>query len=82
MTIQAVASLSNRESLCVCEITTKEAEAAMADDPSFDGYGLYLVSVDARNPSSPASVLAKFASEDAAATVAQFFRLHGCLERA
>lgn len=82
MTIQAVARLTNHESLCICEITTKEAESAMADDPAFNGIGLYLVSVDVRNPSAPASVLAKFVSEDAAKTLASFFRLHGHLELA
>ena len=82
MTFQAVATLSNRESLCICEITTKEAELAQADSAIVDGFGLYLVCVDNRNASGPASVLAKFASEDAAVKLAQFFRIHGALQPA
>lgn len=82
MTIQAVASLSNQESLCICEITTKEAETAMNDDPAFDGFGLYLVKVDSRHPQNPASVLAKFASEEAAAVMARFLRFRVGLEPA
>jgi hypothetical protein len=80
MTLQAVAVFSNRESLCIGEITTKEAESAMNDDPAFDGYGLYLVSVKTENPSAPGTILAKFLSEDAARKLAQFFRAHGHLE--
>ena len=82
MTIQAVAALSNQESLCICEITTVEAEVAMAENPAFDGFGLYLVKVDSRNPKQPASVLAKFASEESAAIVARFLRFNGGLEPA
>jgi hypothetical protein len=81
-TIQAVTARSNQESLCICETTTKEAETAMNDDPAFDGYGLYLVKVDTRHPKSPAAVLAKFASEEAAAIMAQFLRFKGGLEPA
>ena len=79
MTFQAVASLSNQTSLCIGEITSKEAAQAMAANPAFDGFGLYLVAVDNRNPSSPGEVLAKFTSEHAAAILARFFRIHGHL---
>lgn len=79
MTFQAVATLSNRESLCICEITDAEAELSMRDDPAFDGRGLYLVAVDNQSPRSPARVLAKFATEDCAQTLAKFFRLQGAL---
>ncbi len=79
MTLQAVATLSNRESLCIGEITSREAELARSDDPSVDGFGLYLVVVDNRAPSAPARVLAKLASEDAAHTLARFFRTTGTL---
>lgn len=80
MTMQVVATLSNNESLCIGEITDREREIASADSPIVDGAGLYLMSVDVRVPRSPATVLAKFASEDAAAKLAQFFRLSGRLE--
>ena len=82
MTMQIVAPLSNHKSLCICEITSAEAEIAMELQPSFDGFGVYLVSVDAREPMKPGIVLAKFLSEDAASTLAQFFRIHGSLEAA
>ena len=82
MTFQAVATLSNEKSLCIGEITAVEAESALADDPAFDGYGLYLLLLDSRNPSAPGRVLAKFASLDAAAELAKFFRIHGQLEAA
>lgn len=82
MTIQAVTALSNQESLCICEITTAEAEAAMAENAAFDGFGLYLVKVDSRHPMKPGSVLAKFASEEAAALMARFLRFNGGLEHA
>jgi hypothetical protein len=71
-----------REPWCICEITTAEAEAAMAENPAFDGFGLYLVKVDSRHPRKPASVLAKFASEKAAAVIARFFRFKAGLEPA
>jgi hypothetical protein len=80
MTLQVVAALTNQLSLCIGEITTKEAEMATADNPAFDGNGLYLVSVDSRNPLLPGAVLAKFASEEAALALARFFRLAGNLE--
>ena len=80
MTLQAVATLSNHKSLCIGEITSREAEIAKGDDPHFDGFGVYLVAVDARNPSGAGTVLAKFISEDAASILAQFFRFHGHLE--
>ena len=73
MTLQAVATLSNKESLCIGEITDGEAELARQDNPAFDGFGLYLLVVDSRHPRSPGKVLAKFASEDAAKSLAQFF---------
>jgi len=82
MTMQVVAPLSNQKALCICEITTKEAELAMEIQPTFDGGGLYLVSVDSREPWKPGSVLAKFVSDDAATVLAQYFRIHGSLERA
>lgn len=82
MTIQAITSLSNSESLCICEITASEAETAMADNPAFDGFGLYLVAVDTGSPRSAGAVLAKFASEEAAARIAKFFRGHAQLEPA
>lgn len=82
MTLQVVATLSNRECLCIGEITAKEAEAARQTDPTIDGYGLYLLAVDADNPRRDASVLAKFCSEEAAYKLAQFFRLRGALEAA
>lgn len=82
MEMQVVTTLSNQKSLCIGQITMAEAESVMVDDPAFDGFGLYLVAVDARTPAAPGSVLAKFASEDAARTLAQFFRLHGTLEPA
>ena len=79
MTLQAIATLSNRESLCIGEITTHEAELAQAENPEFDGFGLYLVAVDNKSPSTPARVLAKFSSEEAAMTLAKFFRSTGSL---
>ncbi len=79
MTFQAIANLSNKTTLCIGEITSKEALTASEGNPGFDGYGLYLVAVDARNPSSAGEVLAKFVSEDAATKLAQFFRVHGHL---
>jgi hypothetical protein len=82
MTIQAVASLSNKKSLCIGPITEREAEMAMESNPLFDGTGLYLLSVDIGEPGAPASVLARFASEDAALMLAQFFRSSGRLELA
>jgi hypothetical protein len=80
MTFQTVATLSNRESLCIGEITEREAELARESDPSYDRFGLYLLSIDTQDPRAPGRVLAKFASEDAAKRLAQFFRLHGALE--
>jgi hypothetical protein len=82
MTMQVVAALSNVESLCIGEITEREADLARGDNPDVDGVGLYLISVDARRPSEPGAVLAKFTSEDAARKLAQFFRLSGRMELA
>ncbi len=82
MTFQVVATLSNKESFCIGEITDQEAEIARQDNPAFDGYGLYLLAVDNQSPRSPGRVLAKFASEDAAKSLAQFFRIRGALEAA
>ncbi len=79
MTFQAVATLSNRQSLCICEITDAEAQIASQDDPSFDGTGLYLVAVDNDAPKSPGRVIAKFSGEDGARLLAGFFRRHGAL---
>jgi hypothetical protein len=64
MTFQVVATLSNRESLCIGEITSREAEMAGQEDPAFDGYGVYLLAVDNQSPRTAARVLAKFASEE------------------
>lgn len=82
MTVQVVASLSNKESLCIGEITGREQEIASVENPMVDGAGLYLMSVDANSPSSPATILAKFTSEDAATKLAQFFRMSGRMEPA
>lgn len=71
--------MSNQTALCIGEITSKEAAAARETNPAFDGFGIYLVAVDARNPSSPGEVLAKFSSSEAAERLAQFFRFHGHL---
>jgi len=79
MTLQAIATLSNRESLCIGEITSHEADLARAENPDFDGFGVYLVAVDNQAPSAPGRVLAKFASEDAACALAKFFRMTGAL---
>ncbi len=79
MTFQAIANLSNQTALCIGEITAKEAAAARDANPAFDGYGLYLVAVDSKNPSSAGQVLAKFTSQEAAEKLAQFFRFHGHL---
>jgi hypothetical protein len=82
MTFQAVANLSNRESFCIGEITDREAELARQVNPAFDSFGIYLIAVDNTDPRAPGKVLAKFASEDAAKSLAKFFRLHGALEAA
>ncbi|HEV7278373.1 MAG TPA: hypothetical protein VGN80_19000 [Devosiaceae bacterium] len=82
MTFQAIARLSNRESLCIGEITAKEADLAAEENPAFDGYGLYLIAVDTEAPSAPGRILAKFASDEAAQTLARFFRFNGVLEAA
>ena len=82
MTFQAVARMSNQKVLVIGEITTKEAESAIEDNPSFDGFGLYLLSVDTREAKSPAKVLAKFASEHTASVVASMLRVHGLVEEA
>jgi hypothetical protein len=82
MTFQAVIQMSNRKALVIGEITMKEAESAIDDDPSFDGFGTYLVAVDTKEPKAPGRVLAKFASEHAASILANFFRVHGHLEEA
>ncbi|WP_158010731.1 hypothetical protein [Tardibacter chloracetimidivorans] len=80
MTFQAVAQFTNRKSLCIGEITSKEA--ALADSPIVDGRGLYLLLVDNERPRSEASVLAKLVSEDAAGEIARFFTVTGRLEAA
>lgn len=80
MSFQAVAHFTNNKSLVIGEITDAEALEASIEDESIDGKGLYLLSVSRDNPSSIAAVLAKFVSEDAAAELAQFFRLRGALE--
>ncbi len=81
MTFQVVANLSNHESLCICEITSREAEAGYAQNDMIDGFGLYLVSIDSRTPMETGRVLAKFSTEDAAKKLAQFFRINGKLEQ-
>jgi hypothetical protein len=82
MTFQVVARLSNTESLCIGEITAREAEVSHSENPFIDGEGLYLISVDSRTPSDAGTVLAKFTSEDAARKLASFFRINGTLEAA
>jgi len=82
MTFQAVARMSNQKALVIGEITTKEAESSIGDDPAFDGFGIYLLAIDTEKPSAPGRVLAKFASEHAASVLANFFRVHGHLEPA
>lgn len=81
MTFQVVAKLSNTESLCIGEITAREAEASHHENVFVDGEGLYLVSVDSRAPSESGTVIAKFTSEDAAKTLASYFRINGSLEQ-
>ena len=78
---QVVARNTNRTSYGLGEITAKEAEIAAYDDSAFTCQGLYLVEVDNEAPRKPARVLAKFASEEAAASLAAFFRSNGFLER-
>lgn len=80
MTLQAVATATNRRSLVIGEITEHEAELAGQDCPFIDGKGLYLLSVSSDEPNSLGNVLAKFTSEDAAYELARFFRLSGRLE--
>jgi hypothetical protein len=80
MSLQAVAHFTNRKALVIGEITDAEAREASLIDESIDGKGVYLLSVDRENPMSIAGVLAKFVSEEAAAELAQFFRLRGALE--
>ena len=80
MTFQAVATLSNRESLCIGEITRREAELAREIDPAFSETGLFLLAIDNQNPTAPGRILAKFTSEDAAHSLAKFFRIQGALE--
>ena len=77
---QAIARNTNRTSYVLGGITAQEAEVAISEDPSFTRHGLYLLLVDKENPRAPARVLAKFASEEAAMNVANFFRANGFLE--
>ena len=78
---QVVARNTEKTSYVLGEITAQEAELAVGEDPAFTGRGLYLMLAENENPHAPARVLAKFASEDAAAQLANFFRLNGFLER-
>ena len=80
MSLQAVARFTNAKSLVIGEITDVEAREASVDDESIDGRGIYLLSVSNDSPMSICGVLAKFVSEEAAAELAQFFRLRGALE--
>jgi hypothetical protein len=80
MSLQAVAHFTNSKSLVIGEITDAEAREASLEEESIDGKGLYLLAVDRQNPMNVAGVLAKFVSEEAAAELAQFFRLRGALE--
>ncbi|WP_152045469.1 hypothetical protein [Aureimonas psammosilenae] len=80
MTMQVVASLSNTESLVIGEITDAEAALALADDPTMLRSGLFLIQVDRRDPRAPGRVVARFTSADAAAKLAQFFRISGRIE--
>ena len=78
---QAVAKCTNRTTYVLGEITKEEAELASYDDTTFARQGVYLVAVDNENPKEPGRVLARFASEEAAAHLANFFRVNGFLER-
>ena len=78
---QAIAKCTNRTSYVLGEITKVEAELASYDDSAFARQGIYLVAVDNENPREPGRVLARFASEEAAAHLANFFRANGFLER-
>ncbi len=80
MTLQIVAKLTNQKSLCIGEISTKEAVSSMDSDIHVDGFGVYLLTVDNNKPSEPGTILAKFVSEHAAQVVARFLRAHGHLE--
>ena len=71
---QVVARNTNRTSYVLGEITAQEAELAVSEDPAFTGKGVYLMVADNEKPRAPARVLAKFASEEAAAHLAAFFR--------
>ena len=79
--LQVVARKTNRTSYVLGEITAREAELASIDDPTFDRKGLYLMEVDNEAPRESARVVAKFASEEAAVSLATFFRSMGLLER-
>ena len=78
---QVVARNTNRTSYVLGEITMQEAELAAHDDPAVTFQGLYLMEVDNGAPQEPARVLAKFTSEEAALSLATFFRSNGLLER-
>lgn len=80
MSLQAVAHFTNSKCLVIGEITDAEAREASIYDDSIDGKGIYLLEVSTDNPMSIGGVLAKFVSEEAAAELAQFFRLRGALE--
>lgn len=78
---QAIARCTNRTSYALGELTREEADLASYDDSSFTRQGLYLVAIDNENPREPGKVLARFASEEAATHLADFFRTNGFLER-
>jgi hypothetical protein len=77
---QVVARLSNKQSFVLGEISEAEAERAQADDPSVTCQGMYLIVVDNDHPREPGAVLARFVSEEAALTVARFFRTQGLID--
>ena len=77
---QAIAKCSNRTSYVLGEITRDEADIALYDDSTFTRQGLYLIAIDNQKPRAPGKVLARFASEEAAAHLANFFRTNGYLE--
>lgn len=78
---QAIAKCTNRTTYVLGELSRQEAELAAYDDSTFPRQGIYLLAVDNENPKGPGKVLARFASEEAATHLANFFRVNGFLER-
>lgn len=77
---QVIAKDTNHTSYVLGEITKQEAELASYDDSTFTCQGIYLLAVNNYNPREPGKILARFASEEAAAHLARFFRANGFLE--